>query len=298
MVREGSRWWRPSGRWLSTRLTGKVKEASTRALAAKAVHSRAPWITEQLSPQPFIAPFTPVLWDTGWQKAPSAWVKGRSRALGVFSFLLGRSLCLLLGCLLRGNNSKAWLRGQTSPLCTKQTLHGFTLPICLHHKHSLVCLGSSAGREGRWPRVATAWVGALVSRPREFYVACVGCLGLCWLLSLCVFRWLDGLVTVVGVWWFRLADEESGVWRSGQHPVCGEQHAAPRLQRNTWWVSSQSHAVHEQPPSQQVRPTKFRGDDLCETFATLDRAKFSTFSVMLLVRLILDIFPERQPVFY
>lgn len=49
--------------------------------------------------------------------------------MGILSFLLGRSLCLLLGRLLRGNGTKAWLRRQTSPLCTKQTLRGFTLPI-------------------------------------------------------------------------------------------------------------------------------------------------------------------------
>lgn len=54
--------------------------------------------------------------------------KGGAESWEFFSFLLG-SLCLLLGGLLRGNGTKAWLRSQTSRLCTKQTLHGFTLPI-------------------------------------------------------------------------------------------------------------------------------------------------------------------------
>lgn len=61
--------------------------------------------------------------------------------LGISSFLLGRSLCLLLGRLLWGNGTKPWLRRQTSPLCTKQTLHGFTSsnPV-YNHKHFLVRL--------------------------------------------------------------------------------------------------------------------------------------------------------------
>lgn len=49
--------------------------------------------------------------------------------MGIFFFLLGRSLCLLFGRLLRGNGTKAQLRRQTSLLCTKQTLRGLTLPI-------------------------------------------------------------------------------------------------------------------------------------------------------------------------
>lgn len=137
VLQEGNRWWSLSRLSVSTRLIGKVKEACpvppTQALSAKTAHLRAPWIINQLFHQLFIAAActssTQVLLNTGWKNAASAWLKGRSWELGIFSFLLGRRLCLLLSCLLRGNSTKAWLGRQTSPLCTKQTLQGFTLPV-------------------------------------------------------------------------------------------------------------------------------------------------------------------------
>lgn len=46
--------------------------------------------------------------------------------------------------------------------------------------------------------MATAWVGALVSRPSEFDVA-LWLSGFVLIVLLSVFRWLDGLVTVVSL---------------------------------------------------------------------------------------------------
>ncbi len=222
-----------------------LSSASTQALSAKIAHLRAPWITNQLFHQLFsavaCAPSTPTLLNTGWKSAASAWFKGRSWELGIFSFLLGRSLCLLLGRLLRGNGTKAWLRRQTSPLCTKQTLHGFTLPI-LFTSQTLFGVFGLFG----WPGRLVAAGGDSLGGRTGFQAVWVWCgLVFVWVCIDCsffVFRWLDGLVAVVSLWWFRLADEESGVWCSGQHPVCGEQHSAQRLQWNTRWVSHLSDA--------------------------------------------------------
>lgn len=95
--------------------------------------------------------------------------------LGISSFLLGRSLCLLLGRLLWGNGTKPWLRRQTSPLCTKQTLHGFTSYNPVYITNTLWCVWTAwLCREGLWPRVVTAWVGALASRPSQSDVVFLG----------------------------------------------------------------------------------------------------------------------------
>lgn len=68
--------------------------------------------------------------------------------MGIFFFLLGRSLCLLLGRLLRGNSTKAQLRRQTSLLCTKQTLHRLTLSI-LFTSQTLFGVSGLLGWPGR-----------------------------------------------------------------------------------------------------------------------------------------------------
>lgn len=182
------------------------------------------------------APSTLVLLNTGSERVQQvhgskggveSWAFSRSSLVGVF--------CLLLGRLLRGYSTKAWLGRQTSRLCTKQTLLVCSSnPVYITNTFGVfgvfffffffffwLCRNVKGPR--RWWQLG--WAHCFPGLRVSLMWPC-GCWGFYLLLFFPVFRWLDGLVAVVGLWWLRPADEESCVWCSGQHPLCGEQHSA------------------------------------------------------------------------
>lgn len=118
------------------------------------------------------APSTLVLLNTGSERVQQvhgskggveSWAFSLSSLVGVF--------CLLLGRLLRGYSTKAWLGRQTSRLCTKQTLLVCSSnPVYITNTFwglflFLLFLFLAVQKCERFPQVVTAWVGPLLSRP-------------------------------------------------------------------------------------------------------------------------------------
>lgn len=125
------------------------------------------------------APSTLVLLNTGSERVQQ--VHGSKGGAESWAFSLSSlvgAFCLLLGRLLRGYSTKAWLGRQTSQLCTKQTLLVCSSnPVYITNTFGvfgvsffflflfLLFLFLAVQKCEKYPQVVTAWVGPLLSRP-------------------------------------------------------------------------------------------------------------------------------------